>query len=61
MQQRNKQFRYKKYRKARLHTKNREKLDYKKLRLSDELYSSEEEQEQKTITPNAFKRRKNNN
>ena len=37
-----------------LDTKNREKLDYKKLRLSDELYSSEEEQEQKTITPNAF-------
>ena len=39
-----------------LDTKNREKLDYKKLRLSDDLYSSEEEQEEKTITDaNAFK------
>ena len=38
-----------------LNTKNREKLDYKKLRLSDDLYSSEEEQEEKTITDaNAF-------
>ena len=36
-------------------TKNREKLDCKKLRLSDDLYSSEEEQEEKAITdPNAF-------
>ena len=36
-------------------TKNREKLDYKKLRLSGDLYSSEEEQEGKTTTdPNAF-------
>ena len=33
-----------------LNTKNRENLDYKKLRLSDDLYSSEEEQEEKTIT-----------
>ena len=33
-----------------LDTKYREKLDYKKLRLSDDLYSSEEEQEEKTIT-----------
>ena len=33
----------------------KKKLDYKKLRLSDDLYSSEEEQEEKTITdPNAF-------
>ena len=38
-----------------LDTKNREKHDYKKLRLSDDLYSSEEEQEEKTIAdPNAF-------
>ena len=38
-----------------LNTKNRENLDYKKLRLSDDLYSSEEEQEEKTIAdPNAF-------
>ena len=44
-----------------LDIKNREKFDYKKLKLSDDLYSSEEEkeeqeeQEEKTITdPNAF-------
>ena len=38
-----------------LDTKNREKHDYKKLRLSDDLYSSEEEQEEKTIADsNAF-------
>ena len=41
-----------------LDTKNKEKLDHKKLRLSDYLYSPEEEQEEqeeKTITdPNAF-------
>ena len=50
-----------------LDTKNREKFDYKKLKFSDDLYSSEEEQEEKTITdPNAFneqinKKEKNNN
>ena len=33
-----------------LDTENRENLGYKKLRLSDDLYSSEEEQEEKTIT-----------
>ena len=38
-----------------LDTKNREKFDYKKLKFSDDLYSSEEEQEEKTITDaNAF-------
>ena len=38
-----------------LDTKNRQKFDYKKLKFSDDLYSSEEEQEEKTITdPNAF-------
>ena len=41
-----------KYKKERnnLDTENREKLGYKKLRLSDDLYLSEEEQEEKAIT-----------
>ena len=41
-----------KYKKERnnLDTENREKLGYKKLRLSDDMYLSEEEQEEKAIT-----------
>ena len=49
-----------------LDTKNREKLGYKKLRLSDDLYSFEEEQEEKTISNDLYsseeeQEEKNNN
>ena len=37
-----------------LNTENKKKLNSKKLRLTDYLYSSEEEQEQKTITDDLY-------